>query len=445
MSAPQAHHNPVEMRLVLEALPGAERHLVEHLVGCPECRCALLQQMDWQRDRGGESAGDPEERPGYAAALDQVLVRSEVAAREAAARLAREQGECSHLLDELWALPPADWEDFFMGPLPVLFLRRVLDQAARILLTDPGLADTLARHVRKTVLRAFGRLGSPGVEVLARAWSITGSARARRSNWGAADAAFAEASSALTDLSDLTAESELCRLLADRFARQGRVIEAFALFSDGVRLAGAGGQVAAEIAGLAEAAQLLGRRGDLDQAVGVLARALLRAEDAGLAASASQLRLRLGWTLRQLGRYRDAVAVTPPAAHPALGSADQWVFQGLIHLSGGEVDQAEAALRPATAAALLEGDASLAAIATLSLLSLLVLEGRSADLPLLAAAIRLLAEAEAELAPEVRAALAALYEALQSESGSVGALVIAAAAALDLHQGLRPEDLDPDV
>ena len=436
MTAHPHHHNPVELRLVLEALPSAERHLIAHLLGCSECRRALLQQLDWQRDPGGEPAGDPEERSGYDGALDKVFVRSEEAAREAAAQLAREQGECSYLLDELWGLQPAEWEDFFLRPLPLLFLRRVLDQASRILLTDPGVADTLARHVRKVVLRAFGRFGSPGVEVLARAWSITGSARARRSNWGAADAAFAEASSALADLSDLTAESELCRLLGDRFARQERVIEATALLANGAQLAGAGGQVADEIAGLAEVAQLLGRRGELDQAVGVLARALLRAEDAGLAASASQLRLRLAWTLRQLGRFRDAAAVTP-AAHPALGSADSWVFQGLVHFHRGEMAQAEEALRPAADAALLEGDAALAALALLNLLSLLALEERSADMPILAAPLRLLAEAEADLAPEVRAALAALYEALQSESGSVGALVLAATAALDLHQ-------DPD-
>jgi hypothetical protein len=350
-----SHRNSVEMRLVLEALPAAECQLVEHLLGCAECRTELLRQIEL-RGLDGEPGGDPE-GPGDGAALEAVFVRSEEAALETAARLAREQGESAHLLDELWALPPAQWGDFFVAPLPLLFLRRVLDLAARLLTTDPALADTLARHVRLAVLRGFGRLGTPGAEVLARTWSITGSARARRANWGAADAAFEEASRGLAELADLPAEAELCRLMADRFARHGRFIEAQALITQAGRLAGEGGQVADEIAELAESAQLLGRRGDLDQAVGLLARALLRAEEAGLAASASQLRLRLAWTLRRLGRFSDAMAVKPPSARPAVGSADHWVFQGLVHVHCGEVAQAEAVLRPAADAAFLEGDA----------------------------------------------------------------------------------------
>jgi tetratricopeptide (TPR) repeat protein len=437
--APPSHLNPVELRLVLEALPSAERQLVEHLLGCAECRTAVLEQIEQRRGPGAEPSSDPEAAGGVAA-LEEVFVRSEQAALAAADQVRREQGESAFLLAELWALSPAEWTDFFLAPLPLAFLRRVLDQAVRVAATDPGLADTLARHVRLTVLRELGRLGTPGTEVLARAWSITGNVRARRGHWAAADAAFEEAGRGFTDLSDLVTEAEHCRLLADRFALRGRLIEAHALAAHAVRLAGAGGQVEDEIAGLAEVAQLHGRRGDLDQAVGCLARALLRAEDAGLSASAAQLRLRLVWTLRQLGRLHDALALTPPAARAAVGSAGKLVLQALAHLHRGDIAQSEALLRPAAVAALLEGDAPLAALAVINLVSLYVLEERSASLREMVPYVGLLAEAEAELAPRARAALASLHGALNTESGALRTLVHAAAAELARELGPGPED-----
>jgi hypothetical protein len=78
----------------------------------------------------------------------------------------------------------------------------------------------------------------------------------------------------------------------------------------------------------------------------------------------------------------------------------------------------------------------------LHLVSLCLLEERSADMLVLAAPIGLLAEAKGELAPGVRAAFAALHEALRSESGAVGTLVLTAAAALDAS--LCPDDFGPD-
>jgi len=438
----QRHFNPVELRLCWEALPSPERQLADHLLGCEECRTALRLEIERNRSEGEEESPQASDAPGYLAELEDVLNRSADAARAAVPQVVQEQAESAFLLDELWGLPPERWSDYFMAPLPALFLFRVLDEAARVLSTDPGLADTLARLVRLSVLRESGGLpaGTVATGTLARGWAITGAARTRREQWAAADAAFEEASRELSRAPDLGVEAELCRFMADRYLRRNRLTEAYALLEHAARLSGAGGQAAEEIGELNELAQLLSRKGDLEEAVNVLARALFLAEDQGFKASAVQIRLQLTWSLRQLGRRHDALALTPLAVRLAVGSAGHLVFQALAHIHRGDIAQAEGLLHPAAVAALLEGDAPLTALAVLNLVSLYVMEERSASLREMAPHVGLLAEAEAELAPHTRAALAALHDALRTESGSLGMLVHAAAAALDRELGPRPED-----
>ena len=124
----------------------------------------------------------------------------------------------------------------------------------------------------------------------------------------------------------------------------------------------------------------------------------------------------------------------------AVGRAAELVVEAFAPLIRREVSEAEALLLPAFSAALLEGDAILAAIAVLNLIGLYVVEEHSAKLREIAPQVGLLADAEAELTPPARAALAALHKALESESGSLGTLVLAVAAALDLEP--EPRSID---
>jgi tetratricopeptide (TPR) repeat protein len=422
-----SHRNAVEMRLVLEALPAAERHLVEHLLGCPPCRAALDRELGRM---------PPDEDTKYDRALGRALERAAAATSEAEPRVAEERAAARRQLDDLWTLRPDHWPAFFLGPLSPAFLLLVLETAARAVRQDPNKAETLAKHVHDAAERLRAEL--PEVlhaELRCRARALAGRARALRGEWATADAAFEQASVGFTAFPNLLAEAELCRLEAAGFAARNRLTEASALLGRAASLAGAAGQVHEEIADLGELAQLCHAGGDLDQAAGLLARALLRADDAGLDVSAAQLRFRLTWTLRRLGELQSALRLTPPAVRSAWGAdASELIVSAFVHLCRGEDAAAGTKLKSAAYGALLfNGDVLLAAVASLTLLSLHVLEGNGEKLRDLAVAIGVLGE-PSELAAETRAAFAALATALRDQTGSIGALLLAAAAAVDRHE-----------
>jgi tetratricopeptide (TPR) repeat protein len=309
-----SHLNPVEARLCLEALPSREQQLVEHLLGCPQCRTALDRKL----------ARTPSEDWRYDQALQTAFERAAEVTRQAEPRVLEERAAAHRLLDDLWALRPDHWPAFFLRSLSPAFLLLALDTAARAATRDPNTAETMARHVRAAAGRRKEELPETlGAELMTRAWAVAGRARAARQEWAAADAAFEEASRGLADFPNLAAEAELCRFQAAAFAARGRFAEAAALLARAALLAGAAVQSGDEICDLSELAQLCSRRGDLDQAAGLLARALLRADHAGLDVSAAQLRLRLAWTLRQLGQLAEAQRVALPSAGAALGGDEE--------------------------------------------------------------------------------------------------------------------------
>lgn len=433
MSGIKGHRNAVEMRLVLEALPAAERHLVEHLLGCPPCREALDREL---------GRTPPDEDTTYDRALGRALERAAAATREAEPRVAEEKAAARQQLDHLWTLRQDHWPAYFLGPLSPAFLLLVLDTAARSVRQDPNTAETLAKHVHAAAERLQAEL--PEVlyaELTSRARALAGRARALRSEWVAADAAFEQASVGFTAFPNLIGEAELCRFEATGFAARGRLTEASALLGLAALLAGDAGQVDEEISALGELAQLYHDRGDRDQAAGLLARALLRAEDAGLDVSAAHLRFRLTWTLRQLGELQSALRLTPPALRSDWGAdASELIVTAFAQLCRGEVTAAEAKLKSAAYGALLfEGDALLAAVATLTLLNLYVLEDKGEELRVLAEAVGVLGEPSG-LAPETRTAFAALATALRDQTGSIGTLLLAAAATFDRHESSHPEE-----
>ncbi len=432
MTTPEPHLNAVELRLCLEALPPRERQLVEHLLGCPSCRTALERQL----------GRTPPEDSRYDPAISRAIERAADVTRQEEPRVAEERTAAHRLLDELWTLRPDHWPALFLRSPSPAFLLLVLDAAARVAPRDPNTAETLARQVRAASQRPEAEI--PEIlraELKVRAWAVAGRARAQRREWVAADAAYEEASRGLAEVPNLDVEAELCRFLAAGFVARDRLTEAAALLGRAALLAGAAGQVQAEIGDLGELAWLCSRRGDLDQAVGLLARALLRADDAGLEVAAAGLRLRLVWTLRQLGEIQDAVKVAPASIVSALrADAARLLITALDRACRGETSAAQRDLEATAYSALIEGDGLLAAIAALTLLNFYVLEDRGDKLRELAAAIGLLAEPQNGLAAETRAALAALDVALQAGTGSVGALLLAAAAALDRHEGPSGDD-----
>jgi hypothetical protein len=213
---------------------------------------------------------------------------------------------------------------------------------------------------------------------------------------------------------------------------------ALALLAHAGTVAGEGGDVAAEISALADRARLLAARGEEGQAAGVLAAALLRAEDADLEQTAAQLRARLTWALHALGRHRDALAVAPRAEPGAdQRPLDVLVAAALDHACRGELAFAESQLRLALVGARVQGDILLAVVAALNLAGLYLRQSRGADLKSLASDLGALADAP-QLGPAARRALAELHRALRDETGAAEVLLLAAAIALD-REAERPD------
>src|SRR5262249_35437743 len=134
--------------------------------------------------------------------------------------------------------------------------------------------------------------------------------------------------------------------------------------------------VEGEVCDLGRQAAILSDQADLDAAAGRLAAALLRAEDAGLASSAAQVRLRLDWTLRALGRYDEARQGGPSAEAIAAARLDELVLVAAGLACRGETDSAVTLLVQASDRALARGDSAVAAAAALQLAQIYLLGSR---------------------------------------------------------------------
>jgi tetratricopeptide (TPR) repeat protein len=419
-----AHLNPAAVRLCLETLPRREREVVAHLLSCAAFRKAVAP------DRR-----DPCQLPGpgrshESFSYDQVFARALSRVQEQWAVAEDERQQAGQRFDELWSLPRSRWREAFVDPCPVAFLTLVLDRAFECAATDPRTCRGLALLTRSAARRRRDLLGALRDELIGRTWTVEGYCHALRREWQPADAALARASQLLASCPNPMAEAELCRVLAESHLGRGSSGEALALLARAARLAGEIGDVEREVCDLGRQAGILTDRADLEAAAGLLAAALLRAEDAGLASAADQVRLRLLWTLQALGRYGEAREVAPSAAAAAAARSDDLMLVAAGHVWKGQTDSAEELLVRAGEMALAQGDAAVAAAAALQLAQIYLLGSRSPALRGLAPRFEWLAAAPS-LPPRPRAALHALAVALRDEVGSLQPLVLAAAAALD--------------
>ncbi len=304
----------------------------------------------------------------------------------------------------------------------------------RVAGADAKTGETLAR-LAHTLTDWLDVATVPGLlrnELQVRAWILMGHTRALRQEWRMADEAFAQASGLLSKATSPEAEAELCRLVGASFEARGRLPEAIALLTRAALLADEAATAEVEIGDLDELARLHLERADTGCAVGLLAGALLLAAGERLTLTAAQLRPRLAWTLKALGRHREALAMAAPCevAEAAAGTLAGTIGAALVHACRGELRLAEGLFGLALTQAIAEGESFHAAVAALNLALIYDQESRSDALREIAPALGGLSEAP-DLSGATRAALAALYAGLRDQTGSVGVLLLGAVAALD--------------
>jgi hypothetical protein len=420
------HLHPVATRLCLGALPRREREIVAHLLSCAACRKAVTRTARRRPTEHGTPGGAYD----YSQVFARVLSRT-----QAQWSIAEEESRQAPLrFDGLWSLPPSRWREAFAAPCSVAFLSLVLDRALACAAADPRTGERLATLARSAARRRRDLPAALRDELIARSWTAVGSSFAARREWHRADAALTKAGQLLSSRPSPRPEAELCRVLAERHLGRGSSGEALALLARAARLAGESGDVEREVCDLGRQAGILSDQNDLDQAAGLLAAALLRAEDEGLAGTREHLRLRLLWTLQALGLRDEARQVASADAAIATANSVELVLLAAGHACRGETRIAENLLLRGGAAAFEQGDNAVAAAAALQLAQIYLVGSQGEALRLLAPRFESLAAAP-NLPLTARAALQALAVALRTEAGAVQPLVLAASAALD--QGFR--------
>jgi tetratricopeptide (TPR) repeat protein len=418
------HLPPLETRLFLGAIPWRLRQSLLHLLRCAACREALDAELATLES----GPAQPSDRR-----YDQVFDRAEALGQG----LAEERRAALGMLDEMFQRPVEEWPNFLAQRREAaqpLFVLLLLEHAGRVAGTDPKSGEALAR-LAHTLTEWLDVAAVPDLlrhELQVRAWTLLGHMRTLQQEWQSADEAFAQASRLLAEAPSLDVEAELCRLVGASFQARGRQPEAIALLTRAALLADEAGTAEAEIGDLDELARLHLERADAGCAVGLLAGALVLASREGLALTAAQLRPRLAWMLKALGRDQEALAVVVPCevAEAAAGTLEGMIGAALVHACRGELRYAEALFGIALTQAVAQSESFPAAIAALNLVGIYDQEDRADALREMAPTIGGLSEAS-ELSGATRAALAALYAGLRDEMGSAGVLLLAAVAALD--------------
>ncbi len=431
------HLPPLETRLFLSAIPWRLRESLLHLLSCAACREALAAEL-----KTADVAPDFPTDARY----DQVFEHAE----ERGLALEEERRTSILMLDEMFQRPAEEWSAFLgqhRGAVRPLFVLRLLEHASRAAGADPATGEKLARlaHVLTEWLDVADVPGLLRNELQVRAWTLLGHVRALRQKWLSADDAFATASHLLSAAPSPEAEADLCRLIGASFQARGRHPEAIALLTRAALLTDEAGTVEAEVGDLAELARLHLERADTGCAVGLLAGALVLASGEGLKLTAAQLRPRLAWTLKALGRHREALAVAVPCevAEAAAGTLEGMLGAALVHACRGELRYAEALLGIALSQALDQAESFPAAVAALNLAGIYDQESRADALRDLAPTLGGLSEAP-EHSAATRAALAALHAGLRDQTGSVGVLLLGALAALDHEAQASTEHPPPE-
>ena len=204
-----------------------------HVLTCPRCGRQAAELVEAEVHRV-----EPQGWRSYAAIwrrIEEVQARTEEA-------LARDREEARPLFVELLNLPlerqreaAASEARFHSLGLATLLLGVAAD-AAEI---DPGMSEDLAHLALEAAAGVAGRLSGGAVrEAQARAWLRIGDARRRRVDFAAAEEAFGRALAWLkAEPLDVPARAESCLLLALLRRDQGRIDEALGLLARAVALA----------------------------------------------------------------------------------------------------------------------------------------------------------------------------------------------------------------